>query len=89
VIPANGSPEGRTARAAHRAREGASTQEAHKEHTVADRLFFSTKGINWDDDESIEAFARTVWQQAADEFTKDEPDNDATENNEEQGEQDV
>ena len=56
---------------------------------MADRLFFSTEGINWDDDESIDAFARAVWQQAADEFTKVKPDNDATENNEAQGEQDV
>lgn len=56
---------------------------------MSKRLFFSTEDINWDDDESIEAFARAVWQQAADEFTKDESGNDVTENNDDQGVQDV
>jgi hypothetical protein len=43
---------------------------------MTDRLFFSTEGINWDDDASIEAFAHNVWQQAANEFKKDQPESD-------------
>jgi hypothetical protein len=53
---------------------------------MADRLFFSTDGIDWNDDESIDAFARKVWEQAAREFTKAEAGDDEAENNECQGE---
>jgi hypothetical protein len=79
VTPREELPVQRTARGKER---------AHKEHTMADRLFFPTESINWADDESIDTFARAVWQQAVDEFTKDEPGNDVTEKNEDQGEQD-
>lgn len=36
------------------------------------RVFFSTEGVDWDDDASIEAFALNVWKIAVTEFTGEE-----------------
>lgn len=36
------------------------------------RLFFSTEGVDWDDDASIEAFALNVWKRTVTEFTSEE-----------------
>lgn len=38
---------------------------------MSKKLFFSTESINWDDDESIEAFAQAVWEASVKEFRED------------------
>lgn len=47
------------------------------------RLFFSTEGVDWSDDASIEAFALNAWKIAVTEFTSEE-----TEDTENTGEKD-
>ncbi len=36
------------------------------------RLFFSTEGVDWNDDAGIEAFALNAWNIAVTEFTAEE-----------------
>ncbi len=36
------------------------------------RLYFSTEGVDWNDDASIEAFALNAWKIAVTEFTGEE-----------------
>jgi len=42
------------------------------------KLFFSLQGVDFNDDEAIEAFAHQVWEQATAEFVEQaaDPDNE-------------
>jgi hypothetical protein len=42
------------------------------------KLFFSLQGVDFNDDEAIEAFAHQVWEQATAEFTAQAADPDDT-----------
>ena len=54
---------------------------------MVDRLFFSTEGLDWNDDAAIEAFAQRVWEQATAAFTEDDLQHEQTEDTEpDQGE---
>ena len=56
---------------------------------MSKRLFFSTEGLNWNDDDAIEAFAHRVWDQATAAFTEGDPQREETEDTEpNQGEPD-
>jgi len=39
---------------------------------MSGRLFFSTEGVDWNDDASIEAFGQNAWNIAVTEFTSKE-----------------
>ena len=38
---------------------------------MSKKLFFSTKGLNWDDDKAVEEFAQRVWAASVTEFSED------------------
>ncbi len=36
---------------------------------MSKRVYFSTAGLDWDDDDAVRAFAKRAWQASVQEFT--------------------
>ena len=49
---------------------------------MSKRLFFPTEGLDWNDDDAIEAFAQRIWDQATAAFTEGDPQHKQTEETE-------